>query len=102
MKHFIDDIGCKSKIMRADCDFKLIAGTVTDYLKTPMTIDKTLHTTHISGGPDNRQKQNGRIESHWKQILILDRLWLASNPLPTKFWYFAVKQAVQVCNYTHI
>ena len=34
--------------------------------------------------------------------MTLARAWLASHLLPTKFWYFAVKQAVQVCNYTPI
>ena len=88
--------------MRADRDFKLIGGKVASYLETPSVHDNHIETTHVSGAPDGRQNQNGLIESHWKKIMTLARSWLASHLLPTKFWYFAVKQAVQVCNYTPI
>lgn len=102
MKNFINDIGCKPTIMRADRDFKLIGGKVASYLETPSVEDNHIVTTHVSGAPDGRQNQNGLIESHWKKIMTLARSWLASHLLPTKFWYFAIKQAVQVCNYTPI
>ena len=94
MKLFINDIGCKPTIMRADRDFKLIGGAVASYLETPTVLDNVIQTTHVSGAPDGRQNQNGLIESHWKKIMTLVRSWLASNLLPTKFWYFGVKQAI--------
>lgn len=64
MASFINDIGCKPTIMRADMGFKLIGGTVASYLDTPTVRDNTIETTHVSGAPDGRQNQNGIIESH--------------------------------------
>ena len=102
MKTFINGIGCKPTIMRADRDFKLIGGEVASYLETPTLHNNTISTTHVSGVPAGRQNKNGLIESHWKKNMTLARSWMASHLLPTKFWYFSVKQAVQVCNYTPI
>ena len=86
MKNFINDIGCKPTIMRADRDLKLIGGEVASYLETPTLHNNTITTTHVSGAPDGRQNQNGLIESHWKKIMTLARSWMASHLLPTKFW----------------
>ena len=102
MKQFINDLGCKPQYMRADRDFKLIGGEVASFLETPTVQNGQTHTTQVAGAPEGRQNQNGLIESHWKKVMTLARAWLTSNLLPTKFWYFAVKQAVQVCNYTPI
>ena len=102
MKQFINDFGGKPGRMVADRDFKLIGGAVANYLTTPTLENNTVKTTQVMGAPDGRQNQNGLIESHWKKIMTLARSWLTSNLLPTKFWYFAIRQAVQVHNYTPI
>ena len=90
--------------MIADRDFKLIGGMVASFLQTPrLTQDKkAISTTQVCGAPDGRQNQNGAIETLWKKVMCLARSWLASNLLPTNFWYFAIKQAVQVHNYSPI
>ena len=77
--------------MRADRNFKLIGGSIALYLKTPTLDNNVIQTKHMSGAPDGRQNQNRLIESHWKEIMTLARSWLASNLLPTNFWYFAIK-----------
>ena len=64
MKYFINDIGCKPTIIRADRDFKLIGGSVASYLETPTLYDNVIKTTHVSGAPDGRQNQNELIEIH--------------------------------------
>ena len=102
IKSFINDIGCTPTIMCADRDFKLIGGSVASYLETLTLHDNVIQTPHVSGAPDGHRNQNGLIEIQWKKSMTLARSWLASNLLLTKFWYFAVKQAVQVCNYTPI
>ena len=55
MKNFINDIGCKPIIMRADRDFKLIGGKVVSYLETPSVHENHIETTHVSGAPNGRQ-----------------------------------------------
>jgi hypothetical protein len=32
-------------------------------------------------------------------MIAMARNWLASAELPSKFWYYAVKRAAEVCNY---
>ena len=64
MKNFINDIGGKPTIMRADKDFALIGGNVASYLETPSVHKNHIEITHVSGAPDGRQNQNGLIESH--------------------------------------
>ena len=102
MKKFINDLGCKPQRMVADRDFKLIGGAVSEYLETPTLENGQIKSTQVTGAPDGRQCQNGLIEVHWKKIMTLARSWLTSNLLPTKFWYFAIRQAIQVHNYSPI
>ena len=88
--------------MVADRDFKLIGGADANYLTTPTLENNEVRTTQVMGAPDGHQNQNGLIESHWKKIMTLARSWLTSNLLPTKFWYFAIRYAIQVHNYSPI
>ena len=71
--------------MIADRDFKLIGGSVAEYLTTPMCNKDGIFTTQVAGAPDGRQNQNGLLESHWKKLMQLARSWLTSNLLPTNF-----------------
>lgn len=73
MEAFINDIGCKSTIMWADRDFKLIGGEGASHLETTTLHNKTIDTNYVSGAPDGHQNQNGLIESHWKKITTLAR-----------------------------
>ena len=102
VKQFVNDLGCKPRRMVADRDFKLIGGAVSQYLTTPTLENNEIKTTQVTGAPDSRQNQNGLIEIHWRKLMSLARSWLTSNLLPTRFWYFAIRQAVQVHNYTPI
>ena len=36
------------------------------------------------------------VTRHWKFIVVMARDWLTHTMLPSKYWYFAVKQAVEV------
>lgn len=90
--------------MVADRNFKLIGDKVADFLQTPRKLDSTnnIATTQVCGAPDGQKNQNGAIETIWKKIMCMARSWLASNLLLTRFWYFAIRQAVQVHNYSPI
>ena len=99
MKHFVSQLGRKPRKMYADRDFKLIGGIVSNFLETNDDTDSMESTSQVTGAPAGRQNQNGLAEIRWKNLLNLSRNWLASNLLPSSFWYFALQYAVQVSNY---
>ena len=55
-------------------------------------------TNQNRSSPPYRQHQNGLVERQWQSILAMSRNWLKSSMLPTKYWYFAVKRAVEISN----
>jgi hypothetical protein len=54
---------------------------------------------HVNSAPSHRQHKNGLAERHWQTIVSMARNGLASAELPSSFWYYAVRRAVEVCNY---
>jgi hypothetical protein len=54
---------------------------------------------HVNATPANRQDRNGLSERHWQTMVAMARNRLASAELPSKFWFFAMKRAAEVCNY---
>ena len=99
MKQFVSQLGRKSSRIISDRDFKLIGGIVSDYLGLYDNNINTTPTTQLAGAPVSRQNQNGIVECKWKNFMNMARNWLASNLLPTSFWFFAIQYAVQVYNY---
>ena len=91
VKLFYKDVKVKPKTIRTDFDPKLIQGEVATY------IEQEMHTD-LQAAPPKRQHQNGLVERAWQTIVAQSRNWLTSQLLPTKYWYFAVKRAVEVLN----
>ena len=52
----------------------------------------------IESSPPYRQHQNGLVERHWQMITCMARNWLTHAMLPTKYWYLAVRRAIEVAN----
>lgn len=90
MKRFLLQCRTRPKLIRTDFDNKLICGKVATYL-----LDQQIK---IEAAPPYRQHQNGLVERQWQSILAMSRNWLKSSMLPTKYWYFAVKRAVEISN----
>ena len=90
IKRFRMNCKIKPKLIRTDFDNKLISGEVEKYLLN--------EKIKIEASPPYRQHQNGLVERHWQSILAMSRNWLRSAMLPTKYWFFAVKRAVEVLN----
>ena len=90
MKRFIMLSGIKPKLIRTDFDSKLIGGDVESFL-----LDQQIS---VEASPPYRQHQNGLVERHWQSILSMSRNWLRSSMLPSKYWFFAVKRAVEISN----
>ena len=102
IKKFVSQLGRKPSRMIADRDFKLIGGIVADYLELHDNNTDTTTTTQLTGASTGRQIQNDLVEWKWKNVMNMARNWLASNLLPTLFWFFAIKYTVQVHNYIPI
>ena len=72
---------------------------MSEFLETNNNLTSDEPTSQITSAPSGRQNQNGLAEIRWKNLLNLSRNWLASNLLPSSFWYFALQYAVQVPKY---
>ena len=93
LKKFIRKLGHYPDEIIADRDFRIIGEHVDDLLEPH---------TQVSGAPSGRQSQNGLCEINWRYICNIARNYLAENLLPSQFWYFAVRYAVQASNYIPI
>ena len=93
LKRFIRLIGKYPEAMLADRDFRLI-GKAVDEVFEPHTL--------VSGAPGGRQSQNGLSEINWRYICNIARNYLAEHYLPSQFWFFAIRYAVQISNYLPI
>ena len=77
-----------------DFDNKLIKGPVKEFI-----VDRG---GSVEAAPSGRQNQNGLVERNWRTMVRMARSWMASALLPTEFWWFAIKRAVEVSNYLPI
>jgi hypothetical protein len=90
MKKFLTDCGTKPSILRTNFDSKLMGGQVGDLLES--------NKIKVQSSPPYRQHQNGLVERHWQTVVSMARNWLTSSLLPSRFWFFAIKRACEVCN----
>ena len=51
------------------------------------------HGCRIRAAPPNRQSQNGLVERRWQILQGMARTLLTEACLPTKFWYWAVRES---------
>jgi hypothetical protein len=70
---------------------KLIRGKAQEYLNSLFI--------HVNAAPSYHQDKNGLVECHWQTMVTMARNWLASAELPSSFWFYAICQAAEVCNY---
>ena len=84
------------KILRSDYDKKLIGTKIEAFLQ------KHNLQCQLQGAPPETQNKNGLSESNWKYLLKMSRAWLATHLLPSKFWWWALKRAVETSNYVPI
>ena len=90
MKKFVNEVGITPTLIRTDFDYKLMGGEVEKIL-----IDKNIR---IEAAPPKRQHQNGLVERNWRSAVTMTRNWLRSAMLPAKYWWFALKRAVEISN----
>jgi hypothetical protein len=91
LQAFYAHIGRNPTRLVSDFDLKLIGGKAREYLNDLLI--------HVNAATANRQDKNGLAERHWQTMVAMARNWLASAQLPPSFWYYAILQAVEVCNY---
>eukprot|EP00957_Ditylum_brightwellii_P201231 15324685-Ditylum_brightwellii.AAC.1 len=86
MKVFICNVGgpLPSKMI-ADCDFKLIGGTVHEFL-AGVHFKSPDGDVIVTGTPDGCQNQNGLAEIKWQHAMDMVCIWITSNDLPKQVW----------------
>ena len=90
IKRFISEVGVKPKTIYTDFDPKLMNGTVAAYLEDNQII--------VQAAPPEQQHKNGLVERNWQTLVSMTRNWLRSQLLPSKFWWFGIKRAVELQN----
>ncbi len=88
---FFAQLGFVPKRLISDFDLKLIGRKARDHLNKLLA--------HVNAALASRQDRNGLAKRHWQTVTATARNWLASAELPGTFWFYAVKRAVEICNY---
>jgi hypothetical protein len=91
MKPFFAHLGVHPRRLISNFDTKSVGAKAREYLNSLWI--------HVNAAPANHQDKNGLVERHWQTMIAMARNWLASAELPDTFWFYAVKQAAEVCNY---
>jgi hypothetical protein len=91
METFFSHLGVIPHRLITDFDLKLIGGRARAYLNSLLV--------HVNAAPAHCQDKNGLAECHWQTMVSMAHNWLASTELPSSFWFYAVKCAVEKCNY---
>ena len=94
LQKFLTEVGSKPKLLRTDFDKKIIGSATREYL------DK--NQIPIKSAPPKRQHRNGLVERAWQSAVIMSRNWLKSSLLPSKYWYYALKRAIEIINISPI
>ena len=87
----VRDMGFAPKKIITDFDYKLMGNKITDYFTPLYTI--------MECAPPRHQHKNGLVERNWRTVVRMARSWLTASLLPSSFWYFAIRRAVEVSNY---
>ena len=90
LSQFLLDSNTQPVLIRTDYDTKLMGGKSLRLLKKA--------GIKVQAAPPKRQHQNGLVERHWQTVVTMARNWLRSSLLPTKYWFYAIKRACEVCN----
>jgi hypothetical protein len=53
----------------------------------------------LRGAPNGCQNQNGLVERAWQTITYMGRAFVTDMQMPKSYWYWALRQSVQVLNY---
>ena len=91
IKQLVNDIGRNPGKIVTDYDHKLMVKKVCEYLND-------IQCT-VASAPPKYQHQNGLVERNWRSIVRMAHSWLNSPLLPSSFWFYAIKRAVEVSNY---
>ena len=94
LQHLVTDLKRPPGKIVTDFDSKLMGQAPRRYLHSI--------GTQVEAAPPRHQNQNGLVERNWRSVIRMARSWLTSALLPSSFWYFAIKRAVETSNYLPI
>jgi len=86
----IDCGGCPSRLY-SDFDQKILDGPTASFLQ-----DKNII---LRGAPTGRQNKNGLVECARETATNMARAFITDMQMPKNFWYWALRQSIQVMNY---
>jgi len=72
-------------------DQKILEGPTAAYLCD--------NNVALHGSPSGRQNQNGLVERAWEVIVNMGCAFITDMQMPHQYWYWALRQSVQVLNY---
>ncbi len=85
------DAGAFPKRLYTDFDHKILEGPTAAYLRQ--------NKVTLRGSPNGRQNQNGLVKRAWQTITNMGRAFITHMQMPRQYWYWALRQSVQVMNY---
>lgn len=94
LQKFCRSIGFVPHKFIADCDHKLFSLTIQQWLVN--------NNSSITVAPEGKQPSNGLCQRNWRSVLRMARGWIASAMIPSSFWWYSMKRAVEVANYLPI
>jgi hypothetical protein len=87
---FLIDAGGTPKAIQCDFDPKFLGGAVRRFIESLRI--------KLRSAPPKRQSSNGMVERYWRSAIRMARSFLAEAKLPTRLWFWAMREACQRMN----
>ena len=94
IQQLVTDIWLNPAKIVTDYDHKLMWKKVSEYLNDIRC--------KIESTPPKHQHQNGLVECNWRSVVQMARSCLNFALLPSFFWFYAIKRAVEGSNYLSV
>ncbi len=82
--------GALARCFYCDCDKKLCGTAILEYL--------IFNQSKVVAAPAKHQLSNGLVESHWKTMVHMARVYLTEKQTPRNFCFYAITHAARMMN----
>jgi hypothetical protein len=83
-------LGALAQCFYSDCDTTLFGTAIAEYC-----ID---NNSKVVAAPAKHQSANSLVESHWKTMVHMARVYLTKKQMSHNYWFFAITHAAQMMN----
>jgi hypothetical protein len=91
LQQWLIDFGGSPKRFYTDFDHKILEGPTAVFLR-----DKNII---LCGAPSGHHNQNGLVKRARETFTSMARAFITDMQMPKPFWYWALRQSIQVMNY---